>query len=408
VETHEILEQTERIAASPQLQHSESLSNLLRYLVRQTVDHPFGSVKEHQIAVEVFHRPSDFDPRLDSTVRVQTSRLRNKLSEYYSGPGLDDLIILEIPKGSYSVLAKSKTNEPRRVADLESVEVPPALAARPLAPASNRWKLATVLLSVLLLTLMAWAFGSGLGMKREVIPALEPGLARFWQGIITSPDPTLVVFSNAEFVGRPETGLRYFQREHDDQTTISDHYTGVGEVLAVQQLSSLFTRLGQRFQVKRSRLLHWDDTKSRDLIFIGSPSENLSLRELPLNLEFRFETMASGPRKGDLAIRNMKPQAGEAQFYLGSKDLPITEDYAIVSLASRQGRQAILLMAGTTTFGTEAAVEFVSQSAGAEEILRRLNGSVRPFVGVVRTEVKGGVPVNTRLVAWREMPSVEK
>ena len=47
----------------------------------------------YQIATELFGRPSDFDPRLDSTVRVQTGRLRSKLAEYYAGPGDRD------PKG---------------------------------------------------------------------------------------------------------------------------------------------------------------------------------------------------------------------------------------------------------------------------------------------------------------------
>ncbi|HUA62687.1 MAG TPA: hypothetical protein VML19_28280 [Verrucomicrobiae bacterium] len=36
-------------------------------------------------------------------------------------------------------------------------------------------------------------------------------------------------------------------------------------------------------------LLNWDDATNRDLVFLGSPSENLSLRELPLGREFRFE-----------------------------------------------------------------------------------------------------------------------
>jgi len=64
------------------------------------MEHPGGTVKEYQIATEVFGRPRDFDPRLDSTVRVQTGRLRSKLAEYYAGSGADDPIIVEVPRGA--------------------------------------------------------------------------------------------------------------------------------------------------------------------------------------------------------------------------------------------------------------------------------------------------------------------
>ena len=65
-----------RIVSSDVLRGSESLCHLLEYLASHSVDEQGSSVKEYQIATEVFGRPADFDPRLDSTVRVQTSRLR--------------------------------------------------------------------------------------------------------------------------------------------------------------------------------------------------------------------------------------------------------------------------------------------------------------------------------------------
>src|SRR5205085_1022642 len=99
----ETLQEIERLATSDVLHGSESLCKLLRYLAEHAMLHPGTTVKEYQIATEVFGRPSDFDPRLDSTVRVQTGRLRSKLAEYYAGPGDQDPIIVELPKGSYSL-----------------------------------------------------------------------------------------------------------------------------------------------------------------------------------------------------------------------------------------------------------------------------------------------------------------
>src|SRR5579859_6703707 len=94
------LAQIEKIAGSGVLHGSESLCKLLRYLARHALDHPGTAVKEYQIATEVFGRPHDFDPQADSTVRVQVGRLRQKLAEYYSSEGLQDPILIDLPRGS--------------------------------------------------------------------------------------------------------------------------------------------------------------------------------------------------------------------------------------------------------------------------------------------------------------------
>jgi hypothetical protein len=83
---------------------------LFRFLVKRTLENPDDPPRELEIAMKVFGRPPEFDSRMDSTVRVQASRLRAKLAEYYAGPGIDDPIIIEIPKGGY--LAKFSERTP--------------------------------------------------------------------------------------------------------------------------------------------------------------------------------------------------------------------------------------------------------------------------------------------------------
>src|SRR5207245_5107336 len=95
--------QIERLVSSHTLHGSESLCRLLRYLAERSLDHPGVALKEYQIATEVFGRSSDFDPQLDSTVRVQAGRLRGKLAEYYASNGAEDTIVVELPKGAYAL-----------------------------------------------------------------------------------------------------------------------------------------------------------------------------------------------------------------------------------------------------------------------------------------------------------------
>ncbi len=100
-EREQYLAQIEKLVGSQILHSSESLCKLLRYLAKHALDHPGTPIKEYQIATEVFGRSADFDPQLDSMVRVQAGRLRGKLAEYYSVNGADDSVVVELPKGTY-------------------------------------------------------------------------------------------------------------------------------------------------------------------------------------------------------------------------------------------------------------------------------------------------------------------
>ena len=187
-------------------------------------------------------------------------------------------------------------------------------------------------------------------------------LAEFWGPFTSTQEEPWVIFSNAAFVGRPETGMRYFNSREDATTRVYDHYTGVGEVLAVHALDEVFNSLGRKLRVKRGSLFSLDDASNTHSIFVGSPSENLSLHDIRGTQEFVFERVASGARKGDLAVVNRHPKTGEAaKSYLASpSSTSLTEDYAVIALLPgvSPGR-FMMILAGTTTFGTQGAVEFV-------------------------------------------------
>jgi hypothetical protein len=136
---------------------------------------------------------------------------------------------------------------------------------------------------------------------------------------------------------------------------IRDHYTGVGEVLAVHKLDQLFDKLQRKIRVKRGSLFSLDDVKNNDLIFVGSPSENLTLQDIPGTHEFVFERLDSGPRKSDLAIANVHPRPGESKYYVASpSSSPLTEDYAVVGfMPGLDPSRSVIIIAGTTTFGTQ-------------------------------------------------------
>src|SRR5689334_5541363 len=60
-------------------------------------------LKEYSVGIDALGKPATYDPRHDSTVRIQVGRLRQKLAEYYRTEGKDDLLIVDLPKGRFKL-----------------------------------------------------------------------------------------------------------------------------------------------------------------------------------------------------------------------------------------------------------------------------------------------------------------
>jgi tetratricopeptide (TPR) repeat protein len=80
---------------------SKRLGLFLTFVVDRTLSGQSDHIKEYVIATEVYGRRSDYDPQVDSTVRVEASRLRAKLRDYYATEGASASVRIELPKGSY-------------------------------------------------------------------------------------------------------------------------------------------------------------------------------------------------------------------------------------------------------------------------------------------------------------------
>jgi hypothetical protein len=400
--------QIEKLVNSHTLHGSESLCKLLKYLADHAAKHPGVALKEYQIATEVFGRPAGFDPHLDSLVRVQAGRLRAKLAEYYASEGSEDPIVVELPKGTYTIAFHQAT--PAAKASVRAAqEQEPEKPSEPRRSAFAIPVLATLLV-VAVIAVLALLF------TRNAAPApssandqVAPVLTVFWKRFTVGPQEPWVIFSNGAFVGRPETGLRYFNPALDSRQAILDHYTGVGEVLAVYDLDHVFGSLHKGIRVKRGSLFSLDDAQDNNLIFVGSPAENLTLLDIPGTHEFVFERATSGKRKGDLAVVNVHPQPDEPKMFFASPSgTPLTEDYAIIGLVPGiNPSRSVLILAGTTTLGTQAAAEYVCRADSLEQLLLRLsvnqNGEMKPFEAVVHVKVARGVPMETELVALRKV-----
>jgi hypothetical protein len=89
------------LLASPLLSRAPSLSKILTYICDRYFEGATAIIKEYNIAVEALGRPADFNPGLDTIVRVEASRLRKRLRQYYEAEGAGHAVHILLPEGGY-------------------------------------------------------------------------------------------------------------------------------------------------------------------------------------------------------------------------------------------------------------------------------------------------------------------
>jgi hypothetical protein len=311
----------------------------------------------------------------------------------------------------------------------------------PAAASARRWRISALALAMISVMLGALAFfyrARAVEMSEVVenrARAENNALDRrevdpLWGDLLRSSEPILVVYSNTLFQGTVEDGMKLFKPldapgsslgspsipQSESKEPVTELYTGIGEVMGSYFLGDFFARLGHASRVKRSLLLTWEDLKTENIVVLGSPAENFFLRDLPQKQDFIFKPMPDDNGNKSFGIINGNPQPGEQPRYLAKQDGPsrsqISEDYAVVSLLQGlDGKKRMLILAGITTHGTQAAVEYVTKPDYIRDLVRNLNTATaggQPklpgnFQVLVRVKVNGGVPVRVSYVTHHRL-----
>ena len=106
----EIREQLERIVSSTRFTSAPGATRLLRFLVEETLAGRGEQLKEFTLATGVFGRDASFDPKIDPSIRVEASRLRQRLEHYYLTLGRNDPVLIELPRGGYVLVFSRNTD----------------------------------------------------------------------------------------------------------------------------------------------------------------------------------------------------------------------------------------------------------------------------------------------------------
>jgi hypothetical protein len=404
---------------------SHRSGKFLKYVVSRAVAGDFDSLKERAIGIEVFGRPPGYDTGTDAIVRVTASDVRKRLLQHYSRPGVNSEYRIGLPAGSY---IPKITREPRPHPEdqlLSTVGV--RVQDHSIATDSNRdstsrrrVELVRFVLAVLLITalnlaafVVAWRHLDRPG-RIAVLPwssilrssgttqiiTSDPNIAEIQD--ITGGEITLSDYANHKYVRDP-SALTPEQRRFCDIVLRGDKASVVDTPIAMS-IGQLAQATSSKITVHGARNIQFSDLQSdTNFILLGSPRSNPWSNLYNDRLDFRFEF---DPKSGREAIRNIRPRAGELPAYVGTAPGWATgQSYAIVALLKNLDQSGqVLLLAGQTAEGTEAAGKLVSDLPQLEATLKRCgvkaSGSEH-FEILLRLNILAGSPSNVDAVSCR-------
>jgi hypothetical protein len=419
----------------------ETLRQILKFIVERSVAERADEIKEYTIATEVLGRSSDFSSKADNIVRVQAARLRKKLAEYYNGEGAQDPVHIFIARGHYYPEYLTQPPTVRPLVNSSEPQAEQAVTPNPepaKLSATLNWRSLAFGLLILNLALLTYILRTfSLSADSPKSPPLAKALAVLWQPFASSSQPPIIVYSNALFLMSEQGDLYRYYTETSHSLAMGaqvpslaglerrgpipahlgplyyfDSYTGIGEVVAAGRISQLLARRGQDFSVKRSRITSYEDLRNRHVIFLGASLENEILGKLPVESDLVFEDPAGNEFVGRLLIRDRRPEANQPATYEFRRDgrtKALQSEYALISLLpSVTPNQYILVLAGLSTLGTQAAAEFAISEASMltlESMWAASGDKDLPsyFQALLEVQIRDGIAVKTTCLFVRRL-----
>ena len=411
-----VQEALDRILRSQCFRNTPSSRRLLTYLAEQMAIGDSGQLKEYTVGVDAFGKPEGYDPRQDSTVRIQMGRLRKKLQEYYESEGKDEERVLTVPKGRFVL----------EWVERQAVEASPAelLAEEPQPREGMPWRALALGLAGLFLVaaLCAVYFYRRPNVQKAAAPWTAE-LAELWQPLLETDRPLVIAIGNPLFL-QFENKVMYRDPAIDKWDDLlhspnaeavrralsqgegrpAYYYAAIGEVNAAFLLGSRIGPQLRSMSVVRSSQLLWQQMADSNVLYLGPPRFFRDrLGSLPVSLQI---TEAPG------AFKNENPEAGEQEYYAYRDTAAyFSEDgeaYVLVTRAAGpSGNSDILTFASNSTFARVGAVDAMTSPEFARMVVGKLRGTSaavpRYFQLLLRVKYKGGVPTETSYVLHRRL-----
>ncbi len=388
VESQKYLQHVEEIIESKSFGRSDTYANLLRYLVRCTIEKDVP--KETTIASEIFGK-SSFDPSQSTLIRVYVYNLRKKLRTYYANEGVGDPLVLKIPKGGYEVSFES----PQEVTSEEK-------------RAAKKWILPLILaITASLVGFFVYSQWGEDNLKEE---------NSLWSDLFESKKTTMLVlgdlFTYTEIdsasglirnirdplVNSPQA-FRNFQA-NDQRTgitleTISYTYQIRSSTLWVKDLGKIFYDEGDDFIIRSMSRFNPKELPDNDFIVIGM------LKTLGIFIDYLEKYGCTFEAPTDLLTCIQKNNVSSATYSPSGDPDTYHTDYAVMAKVPGPNNNVIYIFGGILDTGTSQSLKNFTDTKLLQELERRMRddfGEIPKYYkilfevsGVDRTELNSKI-----------------
>jgi hypothetical protein len=393
------------VLASRAFEKAPTLRKLLIYLWEQRS----GEVNEYSIATEALGRKSDFEPRVDATVRVLVSRLRLRLKEFYESDGAELATRIVIPVGSHQIQVVEAPKQP--VDDGPDPEMLPILLQRSVR---NRKLILAQAIALCILVLIC----IGLVVERNrAVEAERVGrttnLPVFWRHFLENGKSTRIIVPTPVFFGWG-TGILVRDVNVNDfagldgspalQTVVrawgkpvlAQQYVAASDALASLRLDQYLDPHGSHLTISTTAESPVDTLDHENLIVAGTP-RTLAPFQMVLNrLSFKVDA-----DKGEVV--DLHPTSGSPGKYetVHQSLVSMTTPGIIACLpGGTQGTHVLILV---TTYYTSALVSYLTSERGLSELqaAQRAHGNAPFFEAIVLSEINGTTDLRSHLIEFR-------
>lgn len=405
--------QVDRILASDTFRSADVLRRLLRFLADKTFSGEADHLKEYSVGLDALGKPSSFNPSKDSVVRLQASRLRQKLNIYYETEGRDDSTVIELPKGRFKIAWHTKNH---------NEAAPPSVAPRRNVLIIGVAAVVSLLLGFI--TYRSVTRASSPVPVAGVMDRLTPELKELWSPFLSSTRHLIIGFSNPFFVRLQEGGSRdtiYHTmgvnswEDAEASSELPALRRALGNAKAtptynmVERSTLVATFVLSRFlagrlsdiSLVRSNEVSWQQLADNDVILLGRLLLYQQGSSLPVEPAFVLDTAG---------VRNLQPLAGEPAVFPDPQDHQESDGQGlelVSMLPGPLGRTNILSFSSNHAWGVICGVQALADPSFVHVLtnkLRTRSGKLPAYYQVVlKISYRDGIPTTASYVAHRAL-----
>lgn len=406
----------ERVLKSQTFEKAPALRALLAYLWRNR-ELPLS---EYAIATEALGRSPSFDARTDATVRVQVSRLRQRLERFYEKENTFGTDRLVIPIGTHQITLDHRAPATTlTIAEAAVVDPPVTVQSRSVR---KFWLVVGMALGMICVTQTILLYR----ITRSKAQPVRPEISRVWQDFfgngrptrIALPTPTFFAFHRSDSLGNPSLMFRdtevndFAERSHSASyrrveqlfgpPSLAENYTVTSDTFAAVRLARYLDHAGLQTSVVSSADGSLEALDKENLIAVGTWGTLSPLKPFLDEMNYHL-----GPHETSVDSRH--PAAGEFARIDGITESPERGIWpgVIAFLPGNGGQTHLLILASRHT---SALVSFLTSTNGLEQLEKLWKSKKSPeyFEVVVNAELSGRGVVRTWPVALHQYVKATK